>query len=180
MCLCPLGNTGSVFKSCDVIFEKSSIHFTTQPIPTIFDNNPFPYKNNGQQPHIKEEYGETTEVITQEDIIGPLPQGIAPKPLPIPEVYRENSMSTTNNKTKPTNTLSMDHRSTNDLLLAIRQTHQEPKPSSWLRESYKYLNRPHIFLADTKTWVPRTYYEAMRQPELWWEPMVKKYEMLKE
>jgi len=46
-------------------------------MPTIFDNNPFFYTSNGQQPHIKEECGETTEVITQEDIIGSLPQDIA-------------------------------------------------------------------------------------------------------
>jgi len=33
---------------------------------------------------------------------------------------------------------------------------------------------------DTDIWIPRTFNEAMRKPELWWELMVKEFEILKE
>ena len=64
--------------------------------------------------------------------------------------------------------------------LATRRSRRTPKPSNRLMESQEYLSRPHIFSVDTDTWIPRTFNEAMRKPELWWEPMVKEFEMLKE
>ena len=33
---------------------------------------------------------------------------------------------------------------------------------------------------ETDNQIPTTYSEAMRRPDLWWEPMVKEYKMLKE
>jgi len=47
-------------------------------------------------------------------------------------------------------------------------------------ESQEYLSRPHTFAVDTETWIPKTFNKAMKKPELWWEPMVKEFEMLKE
>jgi len=33
---------------------------------------------------------------------------------------------------------------------------------------------------DTDNWIPSSYTNAIRRPNLWWEPMVREYEMLKE
>jgi len=33
---------------------------------------------------------------------------------------------------------------------------------------------------NTNNWIPSSYTDTMRCPDLWWEPMVRKYEMLKE
>jgi len=53
-------------------------------------------------------------------------------------------------------------------------------PSTCLRESLEYLNRATISSIEVNTWVSRTYIEAMKQPDLWWEPMATKISILKE
>ena len=35
-------------------------------------------------------------------------------------------------------------------------------------------------MVDSDTWVPKTFKEAMKRADLWWEPMVREFEMLKE
>jgi len=52
--------------------------------------------------------------------------------------------------------------------------------STCLRKSLEYLNRATVSSIEVDTWVPRTYIEAMKQPDLWWEPMATKISMLKE
>jgi len=63
--------------------------------------------------------------------------------------------------------------------LAMRKTQQALMPSTCLCESLEYLNRATISSIEVDTWVPRTYIEAMKQPDLWWEPMATKISMLK-
>jgi len=53
-------------------------------------------------------------------------------------------------------------------------------PSTRLHESLEYLNRATISSIEVDTWVPRTYIEAMKQPDLWWEPIATEISMLKE
>ena len=67
-----------------------------------------------------------------------------------------------------------------DVPLAVRRSQHIPKPSNRLMESREYLSWPHTFSVDTDTWIPKTFNEAMRKPELWWELMVKEFKMLKE
>jgi len=67
----------------------------------------------------------------------------------------------------------------NDLLLALRRSHKTIKPSTHLQESIKYLNRPIANNIKSENWIPRTFKEAMRQPDLWWEPMAAEIAMLK-
>jgi len=33
---------------------------------------------------------------------------------------------------------------------------------------------------DTDNWIPSSYTDAIQCPDLWWEPIVREYEMLKE
>lgn len=51
-----------------------------------------------------------------------------------------------------------------------------------MKESLEYLKRTsaHVAITDEETWMPRTYREAMRRPDLWFSLMAKKLEMLKE
>jgi len=69
-----------------------------------------------------------------------------------------------------------------ELPIAIRRTKRDPKPSNQLKESLEYLSRPVSNTADTNldTWTPKTYKDAMKRPDLWWEPMEHELEMLKE
>jgi len=41
------------------------------------------------------------------------------------------------------------------------------------------LNRPVLNNIENETWISRTYHEAMRQPNLWWEPMATEIAILK-
>ena len=49
-----------------------------------------------------------------------------------------------------------------------------------MKELQEYLNRLIAYTIDTDTWIPKTYNEVMKHPDLWWEPMVKEYKMLKQ
>jgi len=79
----------------------------------------------------------------------------------------------------PVNKYGSQHND-GEVSLATRRSQHIPKPLNQLMESQEYLSQPHTFSVNTNTWIPRTFNEAMRKPELWWEPMVKEFEMLKE
>ena len=52
-------------------------------------------------------------------------------------------------------------------------------PSTRLHESLEYLNRATVSSIEVDTWVSRTYINAMKQPDLWWELMQPKFLCLK-
>ena len=184
--------SGTIFKSRDVIFEEGITHFSSQPKPTIFseDNDPFVYKQNPEKPP---EIGTANKRDPEKDQSNnnPLFQGIAPRPMPISDLHKDEETrkaaykapnSTQIPETSSQNNLEQPEppKQDIDMPLAIRRPRREPKPSSQLIESREYLNRPSVFATNTDTWVPKTFYEAMKRPDLWWSPMVQEFEMLKE
>jgi len=64
--------------------------------------------------------------------------------------------------------------------LAIWRMHRDPRPISRLQDSLEYLSWLQAFLINTDNWIPSSYTDTMQCPDLWWEPMVREYEMLKE
>jgi len=54
-----------------------------------------------------------------------------------------------------------------DLLLALRKPWRTVKPTTWLQESTEYMNRPMVNHILDDSWIPRTFKEAMRRPDLW-------------
>jgi len=79
----------------------------------------------------------------------------------------------------PVNEYGSQHND-REVSLATRRSWHIPKLSNRLMESQEYLSWPHTFSVDTDTWILRTFNEVIRKPELWWEPMVKEFEILKE
>ena len=119
--------TGSTFRSRDVIFEEGITHFTTQPMHTDTTNeDPFPItKTISQQAEPKQE-STKTDPKPQTDANIPQ-QMIAPRPLP----------------------MTTDPGPGKDTPLAIRRTRRDPRPTSRLQDSLEYLSRPQAFLMDT-------------------------------
>jgi len=68
-----------------------------------------------------------------------------------------------------------------ELPIVIYRTRWDPKLSNQIKKSLKYLSWPVSNTANTNldTWTPKIYKDAMKRPELWWEPMVYELEMLK-
>ena len=173
-------STGTVFRSWDVIF-KGVTHFVKQPSSVIFpnDDNPFSYTPSHTETR-------SDEIVTPQKILTPLHHEIASRPLPITDLHKDKT--TTNSGTLPhlppsdtlrnldTTALQKD----TDLPLAIRRPRRDLKPSTQLRELHEYLNQPCTFIADIDSWVPKAFNDTMKWPDLWWEPMMKEFEMLKE
>ena len=88
----------------------------------------------------------------------------------------KGKQTATLNDTTPTTTIEL----ADNVPLAIRRSRRDPRPTSRLKDSLEYLSQPQAFLTDTENWVPGSFSDAMRRPDLWWEPMVREYEMLKE
>jgi len=134
-------STGTVFRSWDVIFEEGVTHFAKQPSSVIFlnDDDPFSYTSS----HTKTR---SDEIMTPQKIPTPLHHEIAPRPLPITDLYKDKT--TTDSGTlphlPPSDTLrNLDTtalQEDTDLPLAIRRPRRDLKPSTRLRESHKYLN----------------------------------------
>ena len=163
--------TGTTFRSRDVIFEEGTTNFATQPTPMYFDydNDPFPSKCDLQLSNTKLQQHTQNQDNNSLSQTNMTRQEIAPRLLPPTELHKN-----------ATNTDSSHEELTEDGPLAIRRACREPKPSTRLKELHEYLSRPQTFLTDTEAWIPKSYNEAMRRPDLWWEPMVQEFEMLKE
>jgi len=106
----------------------------------------------------------------------------------ITELHKDKNEGITNSATQINNKLPSEppvndyepQHNDNNVSLALRRSQHPPKPTNRLMESQEYLSRPHTFAVDTETWIPKMFNEAMKKLELWWEPMVKEFEMLKE
>jgi len=42
------------------------------------------------------------------------------------------------------------------------------------------MTQPQAFLSNIDTWVPNNFNKVMQRPDIWWEPIVNEFEMLKE
>ena len=180
-------DTGAIFRSRNVIFKERTTHYVKQLTPTPFtdEDDPFPYRSNNQTQIIEENRNNDIEGGSEHELVGPPLQVIAPRPLTITELYKdkhEGIAIQTSNKPPPeppANDYELQYND-NNILLAVRRSQRPPKLTNRLIESREYLSQPHTFAVDTDTWIPKTFNEAMKKPDLWWEPMVKEFEILKE
>jgi len=127
--------TGSTFRSCDVIFKEGITHFTTQPthMDTI-NEDPFPItKTISRQAEPKQE-SIKTDPKPQTDANIPQ-QMIMPRPLPMTELHKETHDLRSNDLSLTTNPGPGE-----DTLLAIQRTCRDPRPISRLQDSLEYLS----------------------------------------
>jgi len=138
--------------SRDVIFEEGTTHLMQPSIPTVIAGDVQP---SVPTVIIEDENSCTTDLSWSDNDVANQ-SAIAPRPLLSQDLY--------------------DHELTEDEVispevvvepsLAIRRTRQAPMPSTHFYESLEYLNRATISSIEVDTWVPRTYIEAMKQPDL--------------
>ena len=174
-------STGTVFRSQNVIFKEGVTYFAKQLSSVIFSNNDDPFSYTPSHTETRSD-----EIVIPQKIPTPLHHEIAPRLLPITDLHKDKT--TTDSGTlpylPPSNTLRKSDTTAlqedTDLPLAIRRPRRDLKPSTRLRESHEYLNQPCTFIADIDSWVPKTFNNAMKRLDLWWEPMMKEFEMLKE
>jgi len=96
-----------------------------------------------------------------------LTYGIAPKPLPSSELHGtdNNNISDTNNST-PTTTENPNN-DPDDFPLVLRKPWRTVKLTTQLQELTEYMNRPMVNHILDNNWIPRTFKEVMRRPDLW-------------
>jgi len=178
-------STGTIFKSRDVIFKEGETHYAKQPTSVIFtdDTDPFSYQcyNSNSVPDKIDI--PSTSTIPKETLVKTIPQEIAPRPFPITELHenREHiNSSISEHKDMNSENGNQVENENQEVLPVPRRSQRIPKANNHLIESREYLNRSYAFTTDTNEWTPKTYTKAMRRPDLWWEPMVKEFEILKE
>jgi len=172
--------TGAVFKSRDIIFEESRSHYSTDPIVSFPDaeilSNPHPMV-------IAPRSKQTTQLhsmplISTQLISPPISTNspiLAPKPGPITPQTILNS---------PDNEVSDTIMPGGDKPIAIWRSRREVRPLARMKESLEYLSRPTASMVNTTTYndnaILTTFNQAMKQPDLWMEPMLKKLAIMKE
>ena len=115
-------------------------------------------------------------------------QGIAPRPTISSDLRKNeaNAIPDANNHSLPqspivSNKIRPGSEETSlNKSLAARRPQYELIPSRQLQELQEYLSRPSAYNVNTDTWIPKTYREAMKKANLWWEPMAKEIKMLKQ
>jgi len=67
--------------------------------------------------------------------------------------------------------------------IAIQRSRREVRPSARMKESLEYLSRPTASIVNTTTYddntILTTFNQAMKQPDLWMEPMLKELAVMK-
>ncbi|KAF7763932.1 hypothetical protein Agabi119p4_8469 [Agaricus bisporus var. burnettii] len=167
-------STGKVYKSRDVVFEERPPHYSTDPLVT--------YPTDRDVRH------------SDPDAIAPRPKPIAtlhspppttgpPVAVPLDEKTNEGDAETSEAE------VSRMLDATNNLheSIAVRRSRRDTKPSQRMRESLEYLNRPKANVVDApydphdgEMYVPKTYAEAMRRPDLWFAPMLKELQAMRD
>jgi len=166
---------GSTFHSHNVIFKEEITHFTTQPthMDTI-NEDLFPITETILWQAEPKQESTKTDSKPQTDANVPQ-QMITLRPLLMTELHKETYDLRSNNLSLITN-LGPGKNTP----LAIWRMHRDPRPTSRLQDSLEYLSWLQAFLINTDNWIPSSYTDTMQCPDLWWEPMVREYEMLKE
>jgi len=169
--------TGAVFKS---IFEESRPHYNTDPIVS-FPNTEIP--SNPHPMVIAPRPKQTTQLhpmppISTQPIPPPISTNsptLAPKPGPITPQTILNS---------PDNEVSDTIIPGGDEPIAIWRSRREVRPSARMKESLEYLSRPTASMVNTTTYddnaILTTFNQAMKQPDLWMEPILKELAVMKE
>lgn len=170
--------SGAIHKSRDMIFEEGSTHIAQQPTPTVFsdDDDPFSYQPiDRTAPHQGE-----LRVVTDADVDkgpGNLPQhGVALRPVALPDLHKDSPEV----ETEGAPGAESKGEATEAALPVVRRSQRESRLSTRLKESMEYLQRTSAHVASDDTWLPKSYREAMTRPDLWWEPMNREIEMLRE
>lgn len=168
-------STGSVFRSRDVIFEEGETNLAKQPNPNTYtnDNDPFkPLQDLASGDNNEDEAGDEVE---EAEVAEELLTAIAPKPLAFTDLHRVDG-----DRKMPLD--APPAHDPLDLPIALRQERQESWLSSRMRDSLEYLRRTlaNVAMTNADTWILRTYWKAMRRPDLWLPPMAKELETLKE
>lgn len=169
-------STGSIYKSRDVIFEEGTTNLAQQPQHNIYNDENDPFKHDVPEEPRGESSSEGGEDEKEEvEVAEELITAIAPRPLAITDLHRGDGNDGGNVKAVST------ARGETELPIALRRERREPRPSTRMKESLEYLQRTsaHVALTDSDVWIPRTYKEAMKRPDLWLPPMSKELEMLK-
>jgi hypothetical protein len=165
--------TGKTFQSRDVVFDEQPPHYSTD-LPVTYPSD-FP----------------VIEGAT-----------IAPRPLPIAHLHPSPPDKVTDKPTSAAPSTSFDGQDSEaevaelltatenaadnaDEPLATRRQRREVKPSRRMQESLEYLNRARANVASADvtgddTAVPHSFNDAMRRPDLWFEPMVKELQVMKD
>jgi len=130
-------STGTVFKSRDVIFEERITHLVKQPTLTVLSDDNDLFATRLQQ-------NGNADIVKNNPKPEPIPlltHRIVPRPLPSSKLYGTDNDNTpdTNNST-PT-TIKNPNNDPDDLPLALRKPQRTVKPTTWLQESTKYMNR---------------------------------------
>jgi hypothetical protein len=167
--------TGKTFRSRDVVFDEQPPHYSTDR-PVTYPSD-VPASDNA---------------------------AVALRPLPIasphpPALDKTPNTSTTTGTIIPAPTDGLesetevsellnatDHAADDaDEPIATRRQRRETKPSRRMRESLDYLNRARANVASTGNTdgdvaIPQSFNEAMKRPDLWFEPMVKELQVMKD
>ena len=153
--------TGSIFRSRDVIFEEGTTHFTAQPANMNIgdDNDPFATIEGMIEP-LAEQIQETAQTKPQpQNPSNATQQEIALRPLPMTNLHR-NSQTLAPNDPSPTTSTQLGAEPS----LATRRSRRDPRPTSRLKDSLEYLSRPQAFLTETDNQISITYSECHESP----------------
>jgi hypothetical protein len=169
--------TGVAYKSHNIIFEESKPHLSTDPIVT---------------------YPADDSIIATSDVIMPHPKHISTLHLPKSAASTlPGTMLTPNVPTLPAAPaiVSKDTGSGDDALdsevevsrlpiddsIMAQRSRPEMKLMNWMKESLEYLGQAqaHVAFMDREMDIPKAFYKAMKRPDLWFAPMVKELQMMK-
>jgi hypothetical protein len=167
--------TGKTFKSRDVVFDEQPPHYSTDGAVTY-----------------------PSDVSVSDNA------AVAPRPLPIASLHPSAPNTTSNTPTTTTaktpapvdgheseievSELLNDTNHADDNIdepIASRRQRRDLKPSRRMRESLEYLSRARANVASTSDTedgaaIPQSFNEAMKRPDLWFEPMVKELQVMKD
>lgn len=161
-------STGATHKSRDVIFEETRPHYSTDPIVA------FP-----------------PDLHVPANAIAPRPKGISTLHPPVQQTMQptlvDNAAGSSGSDGEKLDSegevaklLDLDEEP-----IAVRRARREPKLSERMKDSLEYLGRARANVATVASvlddnYVPKTFNDAMRAPELWFEPMIKELQVMKD
>jgi len=105
------------------------------------------------------------------ELIPPPIHGIVPRPLASSDLHKNDNKEYIIPDIDDSNsTMTKDKEPNNEpdnLPLALRRSWRTVKPTTWLQESTKYMNRPMVNYTENNNWISRTFKKAIKRPNLW-------------
>lgn len=173
---------GAVVKSRDIIFEEGLTHLAEPPTRTVLTHETDPFVKTTDKGETELQTEAAPKVVPDQIVT-------APRPLRMTDLHTAHEDTTEKPATPavppaaaPPPTPQTRPLDADDLPIALRRNQRERRITEKLRESLEYLKNAsaHVAVADSDVWIPKTYQEAMSQPDLWLGPMQEELEMLKE